>query len=122
MSGYITFPQNRIHKKEEAIKLNPPRNFTESFYKYFLDGIDFSQDNNFQQQPDNNSLHEDVKNFLLATNNFGEEIQGELDLYITNNGLNKASFKRRLDPNSKNIKTRYNFCLKMQSILTHKKQ
>ena len=101
MSGHISFPQNRIHKKEETIKLNPPSNFTESFYKYFLDGIDFSQDNNFQQQPANNSLCKVVKNFLLATNNFGEEIQGELDLYVTNNRLNKASFKRRVDPISK---------------------
>ena len=41
-------------KKEETIKLNLPNNFTESFYKDFLDGIDFSQDNDFQQQLVNN--------------------------------------------------------------------
>ena len=48
-------------------------------------------------------MSKDVKKFLLATNDFGEEIQGELDLYITNNRLNKASFRRRFDPISKNI-------------------
>ena len=85
MSGFISLPRNRIHKKEETKKLNLRSNFVESFYKEFLDGIDFSQDNDFQQQLVNNPLSEDVKKFLLATSNFGEEIQGELDLYVTNN-------------------------------------
>ena len=49
MNGHISLPRNRIHKKEETIKLNLPSNFTESSYKDFLDGIDFSQDNDFQQ-------------------------------------------------------------------------
>ena len=103
MSGFISLPRNRIHKKEETKKLNLPSNFVESFYKDFLDGIDFSQDNDFQQQLVNNSLSEYVKKFLLATRDFGEEMQGELDLYVTNNRLNEASFRRRLNPISKNI-------------------
>ena len=65
--------------------------------------MDFSQDNDFQQQLVNNPLSKDVKKFVLANSNFVEEIQGELDLYVTNNRLNKASFRRRLDPISKNI-------------------
>ena len=48
-------------------------------------------------------MSKDVKKFVLANSDFGEEIQGELDLYVTNNRLNKASFRRRLDPISKNI-------------------
>ena len=48
-------------------------------------------------------MSEDVKKFLLATSNFGEEIQGELDLYVTKNRLNEASYRRRLYPISKNI-------------------
>ena len=48
-------------------------------------------------------MSEDVKKFLLATSNFGEEIQRELDLYVTNNRLDKASFRRGLNPISKNI-------------------
>ena len=103
MSRFISLPQNWIHEKEETKKLNLPSNFVESFYKEFLDGIDFSQDNDFQQQLVNNPLSKDVKNFLLSTSDFGEEIQGELDLYITNGRLNEASFRRRLDPISKNI-------------------
>ena len=73
------------------------------FKKNFLNGIDFSQDNDFQQQLVTNPLSEDVKKFLLAIRNFGEERQGELDLYVTNNRLNEASFRRRLDLISKNF-------------------
>ena len=90
-------------KNEETTKLNLPSNFRESFYKDFLDGIDFSQDNDFQQQLVNNPLSKVVKIFLLATSNFSKEIQQELDLYVTNNRLNKASFRKRLNPISKNI-------------------
>ena len=48
-------------------------------------------------------MSEDVTEFLLATSDFGEEIQGELDLHVTNNRLNEASFRRRLDPIWENI-------------------
>ena len=85
-------------KKKETKTLNLPSNFVESFYKDWLDRIDFSQDTDFQQKSINEPLSKDVKKFLLATSDFGEEIQGELDLYITNNRLNEASFRRRLDP------------------------
>ena len=47
MSGYISLPGNRIHKKKEIRKSNLPSNFTESFYKDFLYGTDFSLNNNF---------------------------------------------------------------------------
>ena len=92
MSGYISLPRDRIHKKVETIKLNFASNFRESFF------IDFSQDNDFQQQLVNNPLSKDVKKFLLATSNFGEEMQEKLDIYVTNNRLNEASFRKRLDP------------------------
>ena len=103
MSGFVSLPQNRTKKKEKTKKVNILSNFAESFHKGFLDCIDFSQDNDFQQQLVNNPLSEDVKKCLLATSNFGEEIQGELDLHVTNNRLNKSSFRRRLDLISKNI-------------------
>ena len=103
MNGFISLPRNRIHKKEETKKLDLPSNFVESFYKDFLDGTNFSQDNDFQQQLVNNPLSENVKKFLLVTSDFGEEVQGELDLYVINNRLNETSFRRRLDPISKNI-------------------
>ena len=43
----------------------------------------------------------DVKKYLLITSEFGKEIPGGIDLYITNNRLNETSFKHRLNPISK---------------------
>ena len=102
MNGFISLPGNRIHKKVKK-RLNLPSNFVESFYKDWHDRIDFSQETDFQQQLVNEPLSEDVRNFILATSDFGEEMQGEQDLYVTINRLNEASFRRRLEPISKNI-------------------
>ena len=44
-----------------------------------------------------------MSKFLLTMSKFRMEIQGEIDLSITNDRLNEASFKRKLDPPSKNI-------------------
>ena len=67
---------------------NLPSNVVESFYKDWLDGIGFLQDTNFQQQLMNNTPSEDAKKYLLATSESGEEIQEEIDFYVTNNRLN----------------------------------
>ena len=91
-------------KEEPTKKLNNlPTNFVESFYKDWLNGIDFSEDTDFQQSVVNKTPSEDDKKFLLATNNFGNEIQGELNLYRMDGKLNNASFRRKLYPISKNV-------------------
>ena len=62
MTDFISLPRNRIHKKEEAKRLKKlPSNFVEPFYKDWLDGIDFSQDTDFQQQLVHNAPSKDVK-------------------------------------------------------------
>ena len=43
MQAVLSLPRNRIHKKEETKRLkNLPGSFVETFYKDWLDGIDFS--------------------------------------------------------------------------------
>ena len=50
MAAFISLTGNRIHKKEETKRLNNlSSNFAESFYKDWVDSIDFSQDTDFQQ-------------------------------------------------------------------------
>ena len=39
----------------------------------------------------------------MTTSKFGKEIEGEINSYVTNNRLNEASFRRKLDLISKNI-------------------
>lgn len=51
MQTVISLLHNRIRNKEEAKRLkNLPGSFVETFYKYWLDDIDFSQDTDFQQE------------------------------------------------------------------------
>ena len=77
MQSVISLPRARIHKKEETKRLNNlPNNFVETFYKYWLDGIDFFRDTDFQQKILKNIPSEDVKQYLLASSEFGYEIQG----------------------------------------------
>ena len=104
VDGFISLPRARIYEKEPTKKLNNlPTNFIESFYKDWLDGIDFSGDTDFQQSIGNKTTSEDIKKFLLATSDFGNKIQGELNIYEIDEKLNSGSFRRKLDPISKNV-------------------
>ena len=90
--------------KTETKKLyNLPSDFEKTFYRVWIDGIDFSLDTDFQGNIVSQPPIEDVKIFLLATSEFGEENQAEIDLYVTNDRLGEASFRRKLDPMSKSI-------------------
>ena len=90
--------------KTETKKLyNLPSDFEKIFYRVWIDGIDFSLDTDFQGNIVSQAPIEDVKIFLLATSEFGEENQAEIDLYVTNDRLGEASFRRKLDPMSKSI-------------------
>ena len=90
--------------KTETKKLyNLPNDFEKTFYRVWIDGIDFSLDTDFQGNIVSQAPIEDVKIFLLATREFGEENQAEIDLYVTNDRLGEASFRRKLDPMSKSI-------------------
>ena len=80
MQGVISLPRARIHKKAETKRLNNlPNNFVETFYKDWLYSIDFSRNIDFQQKILKNTPRKDVKQYLLATSEFGQEIQGEID-------------------------------------------
>ena len=50
MEDVISLPSASKHKKEETKRLNNlPGNFVQTFYRDWLDGIDFSSDTDFQQ-------------------------------------------------------------------------
>ena len=51
----------------------------------------------------NEPLTDDVKNFLLGTSDYAQEIQSDIDLYVTRGKHNEASFRRRFDPIEKNV-------------------
>ena len=51
----------------------------------------------------NEPLTDDAKNFLLATSDYRQEIQADIDLYVTRGKHNEASFRRKLDPIEKSV-------------------
>ena len=50
----------------------------------------------------------DVQKYLLATSGFTEGRQDDVNLYITRDRLNNASFRQKLDPIAKNTFRRQN--------------
>ena len=95
----MSLPHASTHKKEDTKRLsNLPTYFVESFYTDWLDGIDFSCNTDFQTGNFKKHTKWEFKKYLLATSEFGQKIQVEIDLYITNDRLNEASFRQKLDP------------------------
>ena len=83
---------------------NLPANYEKAFYKERAERIDKLFASPFQQSIlTNQLLSNDVKNYLLATSESGQDIQSEIDLYVTKGCLNKTSFRRKLDLIAKNI-------------------
>ena len=48
-------------------------------------------------------LTDDIKKILLGTSNYAQEIQSDIDLYVTRGKNSEASFTRKLDPIEKNV-------------------
>ena len=46
---------------------------------------------------------EDVQKYLLATRDFPKGMQGDVNLYVTRDRFNNASFRQKLDRIAKNI-------------------
>ena len=50
----------------------------------------------------------DVQKYLLATSGFAKGRQDDVNLYVTRDRLNNASFRQKLDPIAKNTFRRQN--------------
>ena len=101
---YYSLPHVRLHEKRETKKHNNlTSNFEKNFYKSCAEEKNGVMDSDFQRKIISEALNEDVRSYLLATTEFGQEIQFDIDFYITRDKLNQASFRRKLDPIAKNI-------------------
>ena len=70
--------------------------------------MDFSLVLDFQKNIASKAPKKDIKYFLLATSDFGLEMQRQIDLYVTQDRLNEARFRRKLDLILKNIIRNHN--------------
>ena len=70
-----SLPRVRLHDKKETKKLNNlPINFEKNFYKSWAEQIDGVINSDFQRKVISEMVNEDVRNYLLATTEFGQEI------------------------------------------------
>ena len=102
-------PTGTLHEQKETKRLTKiPASYENRFYKTLDDPFDKSFDTLFQRNSIKNAPSEDVKNYLLATSDYGKRMQKDINMYITRDKLNNASFRQKLDPIAQNIFRRQN--------------
>ena len=104
MSAYYSLLRVRLNKKEDVKKLS---NFSNAYSRFFykerakdLD-VDIASISAQKFVAQNEPLTDDVKNFLLATSDYGQEIQSDIESRgktLREEKHNEASFRRKLDP------------------------
>ena len=97
--AFYSLSTGKLHKKENIRKLNNfAKNFEADFYKNRLDNMDEAFYYNFQRKLIS----------ILVSVELDQHMQEHIDMYITKDRLNEASFKCKLDPMFKNINRRQN--------------
>ena len=106
---YYSLLTGKLHKKTKTKKLAKiPASYESRFYKTLADPFDKPFNALFQYDIISKAPNDDVKNYLLATSNFGKGMQDDINKYVTRDKLNNASFRQNLDPITKNIFRRKN--------------
>ena len=97
------FTENfKLHRKTETKKLtNLPACYVGRFYQNLAINVDRAVNSDFDGR--NTNYTEDVQKYLLATRDFAKGMQDDINLYVTHDRLNNASFRQKLDPISRNI-------------------
>ena len=107
-SGFYLLPTNKLYKKEDVLQLkNLPADYVGSFYKNLADNIDDTS-NIFSRITADADIPKDVQKFILGTSDYAKSIQTDINHFVTRDRINKASFRQKLDPISKNILRRQN--------------
>ena len=98
-----------MYKKENTKRLkNFPAGYVGSFYRNLADNINTDSDFYSRIAADADIPEEDVQKCILATSDFAKSIQTNINHYVTQDRINDASFRQKLDPISKNILRRQN--------------
>ena len=96
----------KIHKKPEKRRLkNFPAGYMGCFYRNLADNFDNFIGRDFYGKiaSDADIPSEDVQKYILATSDFAEGIETDINYYVTKDRINNASFRQKLNPISKNI-------------------
>ena len=91
---FYSLPSGKLPKKTKVKRLKKiPTGYENKFYRDLGDLFDKYFDSNFQPDVISNASSEDVKNYFLATSDFGEGMQDDINMYPTRDRLNNMSFR-----------------------------
>ena len=110
-SVFYLLPTNKLYKKEKTKRLKKfPAGYVGSFYRNLAVNIDSFTGSDFYSRitADADLPKEDVQKYILATSDFAQSMQTDINHYVTRDRINNASFRQKLDPISKNILRRQN--------------
>ena len=110
-SGFYLLPTNKLYKKGKTFQLkNFPAGYVGNFYRNLSDNVDNFLGSDFYSRitADADIPKEDVQKCILATSDFAKSIQNDINHYVTRDRKNDASFRKKLDPISRNILRRQN--------------
>ena len=94
-------PKSKLHKKTKTKKLkNLPIGYVEKFYRHLAQNIAISVNQYFYGN-DAEIPSEDVQKYLLATSDFAKAEQDDINLYVSLDRVNNASFRQKLGPIAK---------------------
>ena len=94
--SFISLPKGKLHEKTKIIKWKIfPVGYVGRFYRNLAQNINSAVGSEFYgcTTGDTTIPPEDVQKYLLTTSDFGKEIQDDINLYITRDRLNNASFR-----------------------------
>ena len=104
--SFYSLPRVKLHKKDEIKKLDTfSSDYSRLLYKQNAKDVDIDLPSVVAEQivKGGQALTDNIIFFLLDTSNYGQEIQSDIDLYVTRGKHNKASFRKKLDPIEKNV-------------------
>ena len=110
MSFYSSLT-GKIYKRKEKRKLkNLPAEYVGRFYRNLANNVNNFLGSDFYEQIASGygMLSADIQNNILATGDFAKGMQTDINHYVTNDKINSASFRQKLDSISKNILRRQN--------------
>ena len=105
--SYYSLPCVVLNEKKEVKKLNNlSSNYSRLFYKQQAQDLDEDLPSLIAQQvvgADSQPLIDDVQKFLLGTSEYANDIQSDIDLFVTRGRFNETSIRHKLDPIEKSV-------------------
>ena len=106
--SYYSLPRVILNEKKEVKKLNNlSSNYSRLFYKQQAQDLDEGLPSLVAQHivaTEGQPLTDDVQNFLLGTSEYANDIQSDIDLFVTRGRFNEASIRCKLDPIEKSVR------------------